>query len=1394
MKGSADSEAWQSGGIGRHSFCTVLDEMGIVSSNKASLFFDMIVGHRGVVMSKADFFGRMRYADVKMDFRGSGDGVMEHNSEGRQSVTSCSDELAWNLDFNSSGRSLIPYRRDRLLRLDSGREARWKLQVRAAFIAMSGEHRQRFKEIRHHRALHELQQLDRCRRFVYLDKNSLTKRKGDVMRELEVASSVYDILGPLSSCSQTPKELSSFDLSKGQRVWAGETPWSGFEQTLAPSSLFFCSPEYSERSIPYQFHKDLPVLLSSAYSNYKTRRASRKIVKLWAQHPLRSFYDAWRSKWKVGKVEAKTGRQKADEEEEAEEIKPRVPLWRSIHGGLKDEEISELKRDLVANRAWDREMETALLEEDVAAIKSKSQPVKKAQQDDEASSALLLLRDPVPKGCWTSVEELLRSRPVWSYTSLLDSLHRQIDFFLSVKKVPSKMDLPPEPQLEDSQLPKRRTLVLHAPPPPPCDNRPELLPLTDLRQVPYDGPQFAAIPELELPQEEELPTFRPPVPRKVPKFEVLVVWVRSEWSKSVLRWNRFLNLIWQRTRILKKLRKHGKQLTIEYLLLPNTTRLKPYPVGVYRRPKKPVLQDENVVAEPPPKPPPLKRIPNFIYTPSASIPTRPMQPPLDMLMHRVLGEAPIFIVDFSGTMTGERERQLKELVACLLRPLGPVQRRTRMFEFLRFNEGYDAHGGDCPVGRRQSSSGESSRWKLPGWTEEKLRGVRGWIASSSTQKAVGEHEMICSRGARGMASRLLGALRAAAACSNSSEVWLLTDGDVDEPRKIESLVASLPHPPPPIHSVAFAPNDNGERFLRKMCSMTGGRLVLYEEGAGFEERVKRYDKEETNYRKSFESVMALEERKKAEKVAEHARMVEEIYRANEESVREYQGVLKRHEEDTRRMKEVKLKSIIEQNRKAMQEFAMQDKAARESAENIWRRRLADRTAENKEVKGLEEEEARRVSEQNLEKIVGMQRRHRAQVASIIRANQTLLVRAQAEHEAAVLDVKRMNEARRQEAMKEHMEEMARVQEHNAMVQRIRSEYDEEGRVLEALNVQGQQNLHKKFLEEEEEYAAKFGGRAMERYLSDILLDSEGRPHVAPPALTEEAVVRSSRAHGTGDEEKSEGEGVETFRGTGQPEVMEEVSYRGDLLFVLSDRRGEFVGGWKEGLGAWNLYVEILRRGRKFERDKLERFRKVVRVEQEIIRRLGEWVRNLERNFVKFFIPDESMDMHKADSRREFLANLRFHICGRREMLRAVTEWLLEVEEVLSLNSRLRRQAELSHRCLCNEIRRRDKAAKKEAADQHAKRMQAVVRHNAWVRKLERVRTAAEGEVQLCKFLVSVLRNMSAGIKGSATISPELLELLLQYVRGDLSQLALERSVLGLVGGKIGRAVMAWRKV
>ncbi|EKX55122.1 hypothetical protein GUITHDRAFT_160376, partial [Guillardia theta CCMP2712] len=322
-------------------------------------------------------------------------------------------------------------------------------------------------------------------------------------------------------------------------------------------------------------------------------------------------------------------------------------------------------------------MESALLEEDAAAVMSKSKKVKTEDKDNEDSSTRMLLKDPVPKGCYMGVEELLRSRQVWSYNSLLDSLRRQIDFFISVKQVPSRLELPAEPQTRETELPKRKTLVLHAPPPPPCDNRPELMPLTQIRQVPYDGPQSIPIPELQLPEEEELPTFRPPVPRKVPKLELLVVWVRKEWSKSVLRWNRLTQLISHRTHILKKLRKYGKQIPVEYLLLPNTTRLKPYPVGVYRRPKKPVLQDEHVVAEPPPKPPPLKKIPNFDYTSSTSIPSRPIQPPLDMLMHRVMGEAPIFITDFSGTMTGERQRQLKELVACLLRPLGPVRRRTR---------------------------------------------------------------------------------------------------------------------------------------------------------------------------------------------------------------------------------------------------------------------------------------------------------------------------------------------------------------------------------------------------------------------------------------------------------------------------------------------------------------------------------------------------------------------------------------------------------------------------------------------------------------------------------------------------------------------------------------------
>mmetsp|Transcript_41198 Transcript_41198/g.129428 ORF Transcript_41198/g.129428 Transcript_41198/m.129428 type:complete len:747 (-) Transcript_41198:1902-4142(-) len=671
-------ETWRDGGISRYSFCSVLDEMGVLNRTKASLLFDMIVGHRGTVMTKADFFGRMRYADVKLDFRGSGDEVIQRSSEGRQSLTTCSNPLAWNLDLNSSGRNLIPYKRDKLLKMDAGREAHWKLSVRASFIAISNEHQVRFREIRHQRALQELQQLDRCKTFVYLDKNSFAKRKRDVMRELEVANSIYDILGPLGSCSSTPTEISAWDVSKGQRVWAGETPWSGFEQTLAPRSLFFCSPEYSERSIPYQFHKDLPVLLSSAYSNYKTRRTLESLLKLWALHPLRSFFDLWRSEWKAGKENLKAGKLKPAEEKETEEVKERAALWRPIQGALTGEEIFELKRDFVGNRAWDTEMESALLEEDAAAVMSKSKKVKTEDKDNEDSSTRMLLKDPVPKGCYMGVEELLRSRQVWSYNSLLDSLRRQIDFFISVKQVPSRLELPAEPQTRETELPKRKTLVLHAPPPPPCDNRPELMPLTQIRQVPYDGPQSIPIPELQLPEEEELPTFRPPVPRKVPKLELLVVWVRKEWSKSVLRWNRLTQLISHRTHILKKLRKYGKQIPVEYLLLPNTTRLKPYPVGVYRRPKKPVLQDEHVVAEPPPKPPPLKKIPNFDYTSSTSIPSRPIQPPLDMLMHRVMGEAPIFITDFSGTMTGERQRQLKELVACLLRPLGPVRRRTRM--------------------------------------------------------------------------------------------------------------------------------------------------------------------------------------------------------------------------------------------------------------------------------------------------------------------------------------------------------------------------------------------------------------------------------------------------------------------------------------------------------------------------------------------------------------------------------------------------------------------------------------------------------------------------------------------------------------------------------------------
>ncbi|KAH7428760.1 hypothetical protein KP509_09G016200 [Ceratopteris richardii] len=214
--------------------------------------------------------------------------------------------------------------------------------------------------------------------------------------------------------------------------------------------------------------------------------------------------------------------------------------------------------------------------------------------------------------------------------------------------------------------------------------------------------------------------------------------------------------------------------------------------------------------------PKLKDDPVFMplsppYLPSWKEPKPP--PPVGWMG----GQRPVFLVDCSGGMAGERMAGVQECLRCLFRPGGQAEIAITHFDIIMYS--FDAWSfGDIEnsyvykaAGSRYIRPLEPMRVKSPEMFEAALNWVSRWhpTGPSNLSKAID-----------------LAMSRTSADC-----IYLFSEGKSDKPVLIiESLKrqAQARRYSIPIYTVGMHTNKMRCRFLRRLSAVTGGQFVEYD--------------------------------------------------------------------------------------------------------------------------------------------------------------------------------------------------------------------------------------------------------------------------------------------------------------------------------------------------------------------------------------------------------------------------------------------------------------------------------------------------------------------------------------------------------------------------------------
>ena len=252
--------------------------------------------------------------------------------------------------------------------------------------------------------------------------------------------------------------------------------------------------------------------------------------------------------------------------------------------------------------------------------------------------------------------------------------------------------------------------------------------------------------------------------------------------------------------------------------------------------------------------------------------------PWDVLIQRTLGRRPIFLLDLSGSMCdkdplcpscagvpgrgtdGKTRRactwisRMREAMLVVLREGGAAS-RCEAFDVIAFNFGALSLSG----------APDHKPWRLGG-DRVTLRAARKFVQSVTSDQWLGawnsspsmhasepgEGQGVLfgasslgapSGGFRRGSSNLLAALRVALACADASEVYVLSDGKVNDGVRVLEQACSNRHlrqdTPRAIHSFAFGRSTAGHQLLQDLAQANQGLFLHYTEPCGAPARVRK---------------------------------------------------------------------------------------------------------------------------------------------------------------------------------------------------------------------------------------------------------------------------------------------------------------------------------------------------------------------------------------------------------------------------------------------------------------------------------------------------------------------------------------------------------------------------